>query len=267
MNTKRQADFWLAKKLVTILSVMAICFVALNYGAQAFTAPHTTNQDSDANYYDSVDRYNEMSGRDQNGSAPFAISEEINQEQKSIDILCLPHVEAPSFESCIVGDIASKITEEVAPTPLQKKIDRMKSEYEVAGQVYEYLNNQGMSDTVIAGILGNMMAECGGQTLDLDWDVYGFDGSSYYGLCQWSLSFNPDVDGQDIVGQLDYLMSNIQINMDYFGGDYDEFCAITNVETAAKYFCNYYERGAGVSTRVSNAVTALEWIQKNSDAL
>lgn len=151
--------------------------------------------------------------------------------------------------------------------PLQKRIERMKSEYAVAGQVYEYLNNQGISDAVIAGILGNMMTECGGQTLDLQWGIYGIENSNYYGLCQWSLYYNPDVNGRDIAGQLDYLMSNIQTNMDYFGGNYDEFCEITDAGTAAKYFCNYYERGSGASIRAKNAVTALDWIQKDGDIL
>ena len=133
----------------------------------------------------------------------------------------------------------------------------------------EYLNAQGMSDTVIAGILGNMMTECGGQTLDLQWDIYGFDGSYYYGLCQWSLYYNPSVDGADVMGQLDYLMSNIRTNMNYFGGDFDDFCTITDPGSAAKYFCNYYERGAGASIRAANAENVarvdhkqLEWYRR-----
>lgn len=114
---------------------------------------------------------------------------------------------------------------------------------------------------MIAGVLGNMMTECGGQTLDLQWDIYGYDGGYYYGLCQWSLYYNPSVDGADITGQLDYLMSNIRTNMDYFGGSYDDFCTITSPGDAAKYFCSYYERGAGKSIRATNAETAFKWIQ------
>lgn len=137
----------------------------------------------------------------------------------------------------------------------------MKSEYVIAGTVYKYLNNHGLSDPVIAGILGNMMTECGGQTLDLQWDAYALDGSNYYGLCQWSLYYNPSVDGMDVTGQLDYLMSNIRTNMEYFGGSFDSFCEITDAESAARYFCNYYERGAGESIRATNASTAFTWIQ------
>ena len=57
------------------------------------------------------------------------------------------------------------------------KITRLKSEHRIAGLVYEYLNKKGFTDPVIAGILGNMMAECGGQTLELRWDIYGGGGT------------------------------------------------------------------------------------------
>lgn len=58
------------------------------------------------------------------------------------------------------------------------------SEYPVATQVWLYMKEEfGWSDTVCAGIIGNMMAECGGcWTQDLDWDV---NSSSGYGMIQW----------------------------------------------------------------------------------
>lgn len=133
------------------------------------------------------------------------------------------------------------------------------SEHRIAGLVYEYLNKKGFTDPVIAGILGNMMAECGGQTLELRWDIYG-GGGSYYGLCQWSLYYNPAVKGRDVTGQMDYLMSNIEKNMRYFGGNYNYFRSIKNAGEAARYFANYYERGSGASVRVKNANKALAWI-------
>lgn len=58
------------------------------------------------------------------------------------------------------------------------------SEYPVATQVWLYMKNElGYSDIVCAGIMGNMMAECGGcWTSDLDWDVHS---SSGFGMIQW----------------------------------------------------------------------------------
>ena len=57
-------------------------------------------------------------------------------------------------------------------------------EYPVATQVWLYMKNElGFSDIVCAGIMGNMMAECGGcWTSDLDWDV---SSSSGFGMIQW----------------------------------------------------------------------------------
>lgn len=58
------------------------------------------------------------------------------------------------------------------------------SEYPVATQVWLYMKNElGYNDIVCAGIMGNMMAECGGcWTSDLDWDIRS---SSGYGMIQW----------------------------------------------------------------------------------
>lgn len=58
------------------------------------------------------------------------------------------------------------------------------AEYPVATKVWLYMKNElGFSDIVCAGIMGNMMAECGGcWTSDLDWDVHS---SSGFGMIQW----------------------------------------------------------------------------------
>ena len=56
------------------------------------------------------------------------------------------------------------------------------SDGSVAGEVWTCLKGYGYSDSVAAGIIGNMMRECGGDTLDLDWDIVGhYNGDAYYG--------------------------------------------------------------------------------------
>ena len=64
------------------------------------------------------------------------------------------------------------------------KWEKRAAEYPVATQVWLYMKNElGYSDTVCAGIMGNMMAECGGcWTSDLNWDVHS---SSGFGMIQW----------------------------------------------------------------------------------
>ena len=61
------------------------------------------------------------------------------------------------------------------------------------------MKNLGWNDYVCAGILGNMMAEAGGGTLDLQTTIYG---NGFYGLCQWNQVFADKVWGADLKGQM-----------------------------------------------------------------
>ena len=58
------------------------------------------------------------------------------------------------------------------------------SEYPIATEVWLYMKNEfGWNDIVCAGIIGNMMAECGGcWTQDLDWSL---DEPGGLGMIQW----------------------------------------------------------------------------------
>ena len=57
------------------------------------------------------------------------------------------------------------------------------NQYPTATIAWIYMTEElGWSDVVAAGIIGNMMAECGGQGLNLNWDSNGSNG---YGLIQW----------------------------------------------------------------------------------
>lgn len=268
MTIKRKRCYGTRKRVISLfIAVLFLAalvgFVISGIGAKAITPLQSTDQIEIVGYQDDINYYQQMIDCAKDGGRYAMIVGEIYEKQRNlkIDRLDLPYEKTDLFVNYHTGEDILAAMNGNTKTPLQKKIERLKSEHNVAGQVYEYLNTKGMSDVVIAGILGNMMAECGGQTLDLKWNTYGFDGSSYYGLCQWSLYYCPAVDGASIVEQLDYLMSNIRTNMNYFGGNYDDFCAITDPGAAAKYFCNYYERGSGTSVRATNAQTAFAWIQ------
>lgn len=58
-------------------------------------------------------------------------------------------------------------------------------EFPIATQVWLYMKNEfGWSDIVCAGIMGNLMGECGGEwSHDLDWQD---DGNKSFGLVQWT---------------------------------------------------------------------------------
>ena len=119
---------------------------------------------------------------------------------------------------------------------------------DAAAQVWTYLKGYGYSDSVAAGIIGNMMRECGGDTLDLDWNIVGhFNGDEFYGLCQWCLEYTPSgFKGASIQKQCEYLHQTIQSAFATYGGNYNgitytQFLA-SDTRTAAIAFERVYER-------------------------
>ena len=141
-------------------------------------------------------------------------------------------------------------------------------EYPVATQVWRYMKEElGWNDYVCAGVMGNMMAEVGGQTLNLQPYLYGHSGANYYGLCQWSSRYYPSIQGADVDAQLDFLASTIKKELDTYGYlfrsglDYEAFCNLTDAEDAAMAFAKAYERcGSGsYGVRQRNAINAYNY--------
>lgn len=137
-------------------------------------------------------------------------------------------------------------------------------EYYYAAKVWQYLHEYGYNDWVSAGIIGNMMTECGGQTLDLQVTI---DNGNHYGMCQWSHRYYPQVIGMTFEEQFDFLMSNIQYEINTFGFnykqgfDYSDFCSLTDERQAAKAFAKAYERPGSDDTtrRQNNAEVAYQY--------
>ena len=131
-------------------------------------------------------------------------------------------------------------------------------------RVWDYLRSLGFSEAATAGILGNMMAECGGQTLNLDPFVIGYTPGFSYGLCQWTANFGiGNYKGEDIwyasfEDQLRFLNNTMESTMIYWCGAnaYTNFKKSTSPQQAAYDFQWCYERGYGDSQRQKNAVVA-----------
>lgn len=141
--------------------------------------------------------------------------------------------------------------------------------YPVATTVYYKLSrDMGLNDYCCAGILANMMVECGGSTLDLKWDAWD-ETRKYYGLCQWSIEYHPLIKDMDIQEQLDYLEETLADELDIFGYRYSEdfgYIAFTQLDqstSAALAFAKCYERCHEdyYIVRTDNAETALKFIQ------
>lgn len=125
----------------------------------------------------------------------------------------------------------------------------------VAQQVWDAMKAKGWSDAVCAGIMGNMMAECGGSTLDLNPYCHGDSGTSY-GLCQWhngrkmnmltfnGANYNTTNNLPPIEHQIDYLEYELQ--------GYDILNSTKSCEQIAYDFCVKFERPANKYTKAEN---------------
>jgi len=133
------------------------------------------------------------------------------------------------------------------------------AEYPEAAYVWKTLMDEGYNDEVIAGIIGNMMVECGGHTLALQPTVAT---DSYYGICQWSRGY-PDVWETSLEEQVQFLLSTIKYELNTYGymykkgANYETFLLMTDVRQAALMFAKSYER-CGTSTHKLRQKLAVE---------
>ena len=123
------------------------------------------------------------------------------------------------------------------------------SEYPYATKLWQYLKTLGYSDIACAGILGNVMAECGGLTLELQPFIYDPTGK-YYGMFQWSLRYYPEADGMSFEEQLEYYRQTSGPVFKTWGKNYadgftfDDFNELTDPRETALAFAKIYERCA-----------------------
>lgn len=124
------------------------------------------------------------------------------------------------------------------------------SEYPIATQVWLYMKEEfGWSDTVCAGIMGNMMAECGGcWTSDLHWNV---SSSSGYGMIQWlggrkQQLFNIYGSSPSIEDQLNFMKDELYgtngVTKQVTDSQLDKIMNAETPEDCAYAFACYYER-------------------------
>ena len=135
-------------------------------------------------------------------------------------------------------------------------------EYPEATQIWKVLKDLGLNDYVCAGIMGNIMAEVGGQTLDISrWPQYS--NGSHYGICQWGGSRRTRLlndFGKSLEAQITFLSVELyeEIPKD------SSFYSMKDEKQAALYFAEHFERcGSGsYNVRQKNATKALEYFTK-----
>jgi len=134
-------------------------------------------------------------------------------------------------------------------------------EYPEATTIWLYLTvEMGYNDYIAAGVLGNIMNEAGGNSLNINPSVQNPAG--YYGICQWNSYMYGDIWYCNLVEQLDYLNNTIEYEYDCYGNmSYESFCNLTDEREAALSFARSYERcsSASYGRRQNNATTALNY--------
>lgn len=160
----------------------------------------------------------------------------------------------PEVEEIVEEEISPIIEEPAAAEPMVETppvvVETIpQGEYAVAEQVWNIMKSYGWSDVICAGIMGNMMRECGGDTLQLN----PYAQNSHYGLCQWSRTYHYGAWGKDVAGQLEYLKGSLNIAI---------FDGCTTPEEVAGIFCDKYERPGSRDPRykrLANARAAYEY--------
>ena len=143
------------------------------------------------------------------------------------------------------------------------------AEYPAATEIWLYMKNLGWSDAVCAGIMGNLMAEVGGQTLNINYGLYSSSGS-YYGMCQWSNRYYGSIHGMGLRAQCNFLRDTIKKELDTYGYMYksgmnfSKFLSISSPSEAALCFAKAYERcGSGsYNVRQRNAQVAYDYFTR-----
>ena len=166
-------------------------------------------------------------------------------------------------EERLAAEAAQKAAEEEARRAEEAKWATKAAEYPAATQIWRYMKAQGWNDYVCAGIMGNLMAEVGGQTLDIR---YTLSSSGYYGMCQWSRGYS-QVWGAGLETQCDFLRDTIKYEFDTYGFKYQKgfnfnsFLNMTDAQQAALAFAKSYERCSSGSygVRQKNALKAYNY--------
>lgn len=193
----------------------------------------------------------------------LAVSAEVLGMSSDADLIETAHNELKMAQNSLKA-FEEAYKEKYEKLEMEKWENRM-YQYPAATQIWLYMKDLGWSDYVCAGIMGNLMAEVGGHSLNIRYTTH--TNSGYYGMCMWSAKYAPSVIGRDLEGQCDYLRDTIKREIDSFGSHYYSgfnfysFLNLTNEKDVALAFAKTYERcgGGDYAKRQSNATRAYNY--------
>ena len=141
-------------------------------------------------------------------------------------------------------------------------------QYLQATYVWNYLKNEiSLNDYVAAGVLGNIMTEVGGQTLDISkYSCRESNGGTYYGMCQWA---GPRKERllNDFGRSLEDQCRFLKVELFEIIPENNSFYDLQDEQEAALYFAKKYERCAtwSYSKRQVNATKALQYFTSTAE--
>lgn len=206
--------------------------------------------------------------------------EEVSVLQTELDSLRTKNEEletkASKQEETLANNEKVLLEKDAQIQQLQEEIESLKTElrskttvsfvadgnYDQATKVWNGLKALGLNDYVCAGIMGNIMAEVGGQTLDISrWPQYSQ--KTYYGIYQWAGSRKQRL-LNDFGTTLEAQIKFLSVELFEVIPKGDSFYNMQDEKQAALYFAKYYERcgSSSYSVRQQNATKALQYFSK-----
>lgn len=189
------------------------------------------------------------------------------------------NLETTKAECALLIETNSSISQELEK--VKSELEEVKKEnlqwsskynqYPAATIAWIYMTEElGWSDIVAAGIMGNMMAECGGQTLALVWDS---NGSSGYGLVQWIGARRESIkekygETPTIIEQIEFVKDELYgtngVTQQVTDQQRESILNASSPEKCAEKFAMWFERpsSADYSTRRSNAAKAYAYFSE-----
>ena len=201
----------------------------------------------------------------------FAAAGNIEEETSSGETAELPPSTTTTVATTTTTTVVSSTTTSTTTTT-QTTTTKPKTKYPEAQIVWDALIDYGLSPEVASGIMGNIMAEVGGQTLDFsEWGYWSR--GTHYGICQWGGGRKANLlnnFGPNLEDQVEFLLYELKKEMNSYGYiyktgfGYDEFIAMTDVEQAALAFAKSYERCSSkyYNIRMTNAKKAYNYFMQ-----
>lgn len=147
------------------------------------------------------------------------------------------------MEKARLLDVVALVEEDIC------KISSWEDNYDT--KTWKFLISSGYSEVIASAIIGNMRVETSGGKPGIDPTLGSYyKGGYYYGLCQWSEKYHPDLVGASFEAQLEHLVASMPKEFKTFGYKYkkgftyEDFLSMTDPAEAALAFAKVYERCA-----------------------